>query len=167
MVDNPFGAPEEEDVDDVLEIDGLEDVGTKFRVGVNGGFYEAIVLEAKNDISKAAKPMVTVKVGLTGRMMDKKGNIVDGDDKDSGKEFTIWLSRVTAALFKMIQWAEAIGLEITEYEKPDGSIGKAIKTRLSAWRNRRLVVQMVDSEYEGRTSSKVDKFVLHPEGWEQ
>jgi len=151
---NPFGAPSDNDDDDILDVEGLDEVGSKFQVPK--GFHEALILQAIKETSKAGKPMVTFTMALTGNMVDTKGSLSTVDDGDhGGKEFKMWCSLVPAALFKVKELAEALDLPMEE--------GR-LKVKLSSLVQLRCVLDMEDREYEGRTSSSVKRMLRHPDG---
>ena len=152
---NPFGSPVENDDDDVLEVEGLDEVGSKFQVPA--GIHEAKVISAIKETSKnSGKPMITLTTALTGQMVTKKEGFtsVDGGDH-GGKEFKMWCSLVPAALFKVKELAEALDLPIE-----DG----CLRVKLSDLVGLQCLVLMEDREYEGRTSSSIKRMLRHPEG---
>lgn len=151
---NPFGAPTDDDDDDVLDVEGLDEVGSKFQVPA--GYHEAKVISAVKEVSKnSGKPMVTLTTALTGNMVGDAGmEMADGGDH-GGKEFKMWCSLVPAALFKVKELAEALDLPME-----DGRL----KVKLSSLVGLQCVVQMEDREYEGRTSSSIKRMLRHPDG---
>ncbi len=151
---NPFGSPTEDDDDDILDVEGLDEVGSKFQVP--SGIHEAKLISAIKETSKnSGKPMVTITVALTGQMDTEQGFTTAGDGEHGGKEFKMWCSLVPAALFKVKELAEALDLPMEN--------GR-LKVKLKDLVGLQCLVQMEDREYEGRTSSSVKRMRRHPDG---
>jgi hypothetical protein len=156
QAEEAFGAVEDdESEDDLLVVGGLDEVDGKYLVPDHD--WEARTLEVKKEISKSGKPMLTFSVALTGQVLTVDGYMDSHSesDKHSGKEFNTWVSLVPAALFKVKEMAEALDIPIEN--------GR-LRCKLSDLVNRRFIARMKSSEYEGRESSKVDRWIRHPDG---
>lgn len=155
MTHNPFGDPSEAENDDDFVVENLDKVDSKFRVPP--GRWEAKVVEAIKELSKnSGAPMATVTFAMTGR--DENGNETSEDV--SGKEFRGWFS--INALWKVKELLIGLDFDPAKYTDERG------RTRipLKEMPGRYCILEMEDSEYEGRTSSKISKVLPHPNGAE-
>lgn len=152
-----FGDPVDDDDEDLLEVDGLNDVDGKYLVPE--GYWEARTLSVKKELSKSSgKPMLTFDVALTGNVLNDDGVIVAHADADKhgGKEFKTYVSLAKAALFKVKEMAVSLDIPIQENGR--------LRCKLSALKDKRFIAKMQTSEYESRESSKVQNWVRHPDG---
>lgn len=158
--DDTFGQVTDEDDDDVIDVDGCDDASLQSKFKCPPGFFEGSVIGSKKELSKKGKPMLTLTIALTGRGYDpKKKRIVDSNADVGGKEFKRWCSLVPAALFSFAATSKALGIH------PDAN-GK-IRAKPSDFVGRRCVVEMKDSEYNGKMYSGIDEVYPHPDGWEE
>lgn len=164
MAHNPFGAPNEAEDEDDFFVEDLDKADSKFRVPE--AEFEARAIDAVKELSKSSgAPMAVVTFVLTGRRHEQ-GKMFDapaGDDS-AGKEFKGWFS--VKAAWKLNELLRGLGFDPAEYTEtlPNGKT--RTKVPLKEMPNRMCVLAMVDSEYEGRTSSKIDEVIPHPAGWE-
>jgi hypothetical protein len=152
-----FGNVIDDDEDEIIDVDGLNEIDSKFQVP--DGWWEARTISAVKELSKTSgKPMVTLTVALTGDVYNDDGVLVthEESEKHGGKEFKTWISLTPAALFKVKQAAESLDLPITEEGR--------LRCKLSAFLNKRLMVQMKTETYQDRESSKVGNLARHPDG---
>lgn len=153
--DPDFGSPVDDD-DDVVVVDGLDDIPNKFLA--TKGLHEIRVVGAAKEISKSSgNPMVVLSVCLTGRMMTKKGlQTFDTEvSADSGKEFKTYYSLSKAASFKMLELANAFDLPV---------VSGQVEIRLSKLVGKMAMAVLVDREWEGNAGSNVNKLLAHPDG---
>ena len=152
-----FGAPtEDEDDDDIIDVEGLNDIDSKFVVP--DGWWECRTIDAKKELSKKMKPMVVVTVALTGEFMNTDGDLVthEASADHAGKEFKTYVSLTPAALFKVKQSAEALDLPIDEEGR--------LRCKVKEFVGKQLMCEFKAEEYEGRESSKVGNMARHPDG---
>jgi hypothetical protein len=162
--DDVFGASVDEEDEDVIDVDGCDDETLQSKFKCPPGFFGANCIGAKKELSKKGKPMLTLTFALDGTEFSatKGGGFKPRDAQHDvgGKEFKRWCSLVPAALFSFAATAKAMGFV------PQGETNK-IRAKPSDFINRRCVVEMKDSDYNGKTYSGIDECYPHPDGWEE
>ena len=157
MTNSQFGEHVDDDDDELIDIDGLNEIDSKFLVP--DGWWEARTVSAQKELSKSSqKPMVVLTIALTGETYNSDGALVthEESDKHAGKEFTSYISLTPAALFKVKQAAEALDLPITKEGR--------LHCKLSEFLSKQLMVEMTAETYNDRESSKPGTFGRHPQG---
>ncbi len=133
---NPFGSPGAESDDDDFDIDLGDAEG-----GIEVGVYAMRVLDVEKQVSKAGNDMWTWTFVVTG---DDKGKACDAD----GTELKLWTALTPAALWKLIEVVQALGIEVV-----DGKI-KAKKKDLVG---KTCFGNVEMREYQGRDVPSLDK----------
>ena len=162
--DDVFGEAVDDEEEDVIDVDGCDDESLNSKFKCPSGFFGGNCIGAKKELSKKGKPMLTLTIALDGtEFVPKKGGGFKAREPQhdvGGKEFKRWCSLVPAALFSFAATAKAMGFE------PAPGTGK-IRAKPSDFINRRVVVEMKDSEYNGKVYSGIDEVYPHPDGWEE
>jgi hypothetical protein len=125
--------PTTDDTDDVFELDGLDEIDSKFLVP--DGDYELKVTDVTKDVSKSGNPMWV-------------WDLVIVSGPEAGKEFKTWTAITAGALWKLVQVLAAIGLHDGKSKKVRFSRDEAI--------GKRCIGVLKQEEYNGRMSSKID-----------
>jgi hypothetical protein len=128
-----LGKPTTDDTEDTFELDGLDEIDSKFLVP--DGDYKMKVTDVVKDVSKAGNPMWIWDFAITA-------------GPEAGKEFKLWTAITAGALWKLVQVLAAIGLHDGKSKKVRFSRSEAI--------GRECMGTLQQEEYNGRMSSKID-----------
>lgn len=137
MSANPFSKPDVEESEDIFDVDLSEASDSKYHIPE--GFYRVRCVDVIPDISQAGNNMWVWTFAVT------KG-------KHQGTELKTWTALTARALWKLVEVGEALKLDV---------IDGRVRFRKSKPENnpigRECYVKVIDSEYQGRISSKIDK----------
>lgn len=132
--DDPFGTPAESD--DTFSVEAIEDTGYR----IEKGKYVGKLIDLQKGTSKAANPMwIWVFVLLNG--------------PGAGRELKVWTALTSAAMWKLAEVLAALGL---------GQTGKATQFKKSEAIGKLAILDVVDDEYQGKKSSKVENMYPIP-----
>lgn len=120
------------DGDDEFELEGLDEIDSKFLVP--DGDYKFKLIEIEKDTSNSGNPMWVWDF-----------TIVEGPE--AGKEFRLWTVTTASAMWKMVQVLVALGLH-------DGE-SASVKFKRSDAIGRMCMGTMEQQTYQGRMSSKI------------
>jgi hypothetical protein len=135
---DPFKKPAADD-DGGFSIDATE-VTSGYQI--DKGDYPAKVIDVVKGESKAGNEMLTWTFAITG-------------PKYPGKEMKTWTVMTPAALWKLCEVLEALGIEAK---------GKVVNFKKKDVIGKQCLIRVKDDVYNDEPSSKLDKCLPHPDG---